>query len=69
MIIARGYGIGGELLIVNFVKQAIGELEEEDNLVAELEERADFVGVLQEPPDEYVGHLDGNDVAEGGFGE
>ena len=71
MIITRGFGVAGDRIIttVNFIEQAIGELEEEDNLVAELEEHADFVGVLQELPDEYVGHLDGNDVAEGGLGE
>jgi len=69
MIITRGYGIGGEVLIVNFVKEAIGHLEQEDDFNGAFEEKADFVGVLQELPDEYTGHLDGNDVTEGGLGD
>jgi len=65
MIITRGYGDS----IVNFIEQGIAHLEEEDNFNGALEEKADFVGILQELPDEYVGCLDGNDVAEGGLGD
>jgi len=70
MIITRGFGIGGRIVnIVNFIKEAIGHLEKEDNLFGALEEGADFVGILQKEPDEYVGHLDGEDVVEGGLGD
>jgi len=71
MIITRGFGVAGDriITIVNFIKEAIGHLEQEDSLIGELEEKADFVGVLQELPDEYTGYLDGNDVTEGGLGD
>jgi len=43
MLITRGYGDE----IVNFIEEAIGELEEEDNLVGTLEEDDEMVGILE----------------------
>jgi len=43
MIITRGYGDE----IVNFVEQAVGELEKEDNFIGKLEEDDEMVGVLE----------------------
>lgn len=71
MIITRGLGVAGDriITIVNFIEQAIGHLEEENRFIGELEEKDNFMGVLQKLPDEYIGHLDDEDVVEGGVGD
>lgn len=50
-LVTRGLGyeevLEIELLVTNFIGYAVGALESDNNLVASLEEKADFVGVLQ----------------------
>lgn len=49
MIITGGLGEQGDIFIeLNFIEEAVGYLEEEDNLVGELEKNEDIIGELSE---------------------
>jgi len=49
-MITLGFGISGIPgdVTINFVEQAIGYLEEEDNFIGELEVNEDIIGELSE---------------------
>ena len=59
-IVTRGFGYE-DLIVTNFIAQAIAHLEEMDDFVGELEEDKDFVGELEEDKD-FVGKLDEEDL-------